>query len=94
VEIEKLISALEETVSFLQKSESSDWSAMPVEEIIRRLEAEVAKAKDLKLVDITLLDRLFAPTGVIQEISIDNGWGTKLLRIAEVVDEFTGTRSR
>jgi hypothetical protein len=42
-------------------------------------------------VDVDLLDRLFAPIGVIQEISIDNGWGTKFLRISEVVDQFTGT---
>ena len=34
MEEEKLISALEETVSYLRKSQSSDWSNMPVEEII------------------------------------------------------------
>ena len=37
--------------------------------------------------DIYTLELLFAPTGVIQEISIDNGWGTKFLCIAEVVDQ-------
>jgi hypothetical protein len=37
------------------------------------------------------LEVLFAPTGVIQEISIDDGWGTKFLRVAEVVDQFTGS---
>jgi len=70
MEIEKLISALEE--------------------IIRRLEAEINKARNAKPVDVILLDRLFAPTGVIQETSIDNGWGTKFLRISEVVDQFIG----
>jgi hypothetical protein len=89
MEIEKLIFALEETISLLRNSQSSDWSSLSVEEIIRRLEAEVVKAKNSKPVDINLLDYLFAPTGVIQETSIDNGWGTKFLRISEVVDEFT-----
>jgi len=90
MEIEKLIYALEETISNLKISESTDWSNMPVEEIIRRLEVEIAKARNEKVVDINLLERLFAPTGVIQEISINNGWGTRFLRISEVIDEFTG----
>jgi hypothetical protein len=92
MEIEKFASALEEALSYLRRSQRSDWSNMSVEEIIRRLEAEVVKAKNLKPVDVVLLDRLFAPTGVIQEISIDNQWGTQFLRISEVIDEFTSGR--
>jgi hypothetical protein len=91
MEIEKLIDALEETISYLQKSQPSDWAPMPVEEIIRRLEIEAVKAKNARPVDVNLLDRLFAPTGVIQEISIENGWGTQFLRISEVVDEVTAS---
>ena len=90
MEIERLISALQETISYLRKSESSGWSNMPIEVIIRKLEAEITRLRSAKLVDIILLDRLFAPTGIIQETSIDNGWGTKFLRISEVVDEFIG----
>ena len=90
MEVEKLISALEETISHLRKSRSSDWSSIPVEEIIRRLEAEISKASNAKPVDVVLLDRLFAPTGVIQETSIDNGWGTKFISISEVVDQCIG----
>jgi hypothetical protein len=45
MEIEKLISALEETISYLRKSDSSDWAPMPVEELIRKLEAEITKAE-------------------------------------------------
>ena len=41
--------------------------------------------------DVNLLDRLFAPTGAIQEISIENGWGTEFLRISEVIDRFTSS---
>ena len=88
MEVEKLIIALEETILFLRKSESSGWSNMPIEQIITNLEAEVSRAKDAKPIDVITLDRLFAPTGVIQETSIDNGWGTKFLRISEVIEEF------
>lgn len=89
MEVEKLIYALQETISSLRTSEASDPSQMSVEEMIRRLEAEVAKVKDAKPVDIILLDRLFAPTGEIQKISINNGWGTRFLRISETIDRFT-----
>ena len=89
MELENLISALEETISCLRKSQSSAWAPLSVEEIIARLETELAKAKTAKPMDVNLLDRLFAPTGLIQEISIDNGWGTKFLRISEVIDQFT-----
>ena len=90
MEIESLIAALDETIALLQKSESSGWSSMSVDEMIRRLEAEIRKAQNRKPLDVILLDRLFAPTGAIQEISIDNGWGTRFLHISEVVDEFAG----
>jgi hypothetical protein len=89
MEIEKLIYALQETISCLRQSQPSHWSPMSAEKIIRKLENEVIKARNLSPIDMNLLDRLFAPTGVIQEISISNGWGTKFLRISEVVDEFT-----
>jgi len=90
MEVEKLISALEETISYLRRSTSSDWSNVPVEQIIRRLEGEIAKAQNAKPIDVNFLERLFAPTGVIQEASIDNGWGTQFLRISAIIDEFIG----
>jgi hypothetical protein len=90
METEKLIFALQETISYLRKSQVSNWSPMPVEEIIRRLEAELTKAQNAKPMDVNLLERLFAPTGAIQEISIENGWGARFLRLSEAVDEFIG----
>ena len=90
MEVDQLVSALNETISFLRMTPSLESLSMPVDEVIRRLEAEIAKAKNAKPIDVNFLDRLFAPTGVIQKISIENGWGTKFLRLSEVVDQFTG----
>lgn len=90
MEIEILISALEETISYLRTSEETGWSALSPDEIIRKLEVELTRARNAQPVDVIKLERLFAPTGVIQEVSIDNGWGTKFLRLSEVVDEFIG----
>lgn len=89
METDKLIFALQETISHLRTSQSLNGSDLSVEEIIRRLETEINKARNAKPIDVNLLDRLFAPTGVLQEISIGNSWGTTFLRISEVVDEFT-----
>ncbi|HZM22062.1 MAG TPA: hypothetical protein VFC02_09975 [Anaerolineales bacterium] len=87
MEVEKLISSLEETLSLLQNSQSSDWAHMSVEEIITRLETEISKAKNSQPIDAKLISLLFAPTGAIQETSIDNGWGNDFLRISEVIDK-------
>lgn len=90
MEVDQLVSALNETITLLRTSRTSGKISMPVDEVIRRLEAEVAKAENAKPIDVNLLDRFFAPTGVIQEISVENGWGTRFLRLSEVVDQFTG----
>jgi hypothetical protein len=89
VEIEKLLSALHETISFLQSSQSSNWTSMSVEDIIQQLESEIVKAKNSQPIDPKLLAILFAPTGAIQETSIHNGWGDEFLRISEIIDQFT-----
>jgi len=86
VEVDYLVVALEKTLSFLRESESSLYSSLTVEEVIRELEEHLDKWKKLQLVDIERLRFLFGPTGSIQEISIDNGWGREFLEIAEAVD--------
>jgi len=92
VEVEKLISALEEILIFLRDSESSDYSHTSVEEIIDKLESELAKATTSQPVNTKLLGFLFGPTGPIQETAIDNGWGMEYLRISDVIDQFTETK--
>ena len=93
MEIEKLISVLEETLILLRSSESSDYSSMPVDEMIEKLAIELEKAGSSQAMDAELLSFLFAPTGPIQETAIDNGWGEEFLRISKVVDQFTGESS-
>ena len=62
---------------------------MSVEEMIQELESEIDRIKNSQPQDAKRIGFLFAPTGPIQETSIDNGWGDEFLRIAEVVDQFT-----
>ncbi|MFT3896025.1 MAG: hypothetical protein QM730_30790 [Anaerolineales bacterium] len=91
MEIERLISALQELIALLRESRSSDWASKSVQEIMRDLESEIDKAVNLQPISKGHLGFLFAPTGAIQETAIDNGWGEEFLRIAEIVDQFTDT---
>ena len=86
---QELSTTLQETILFLQNSQSSDWASMSVEEIIQELESMLASLKNAQFVDIQHLGFLFAPTGAIQETAIDNGWGDDFLRIASIVDQYT-----
>jgi len=89
-----LIVALQETIAHLRKSESSIWAGRSVEEIVQDLESELAKAQTSRRLDTDLLKSLFAPTGAIQDTSIDNGWGDEFLRISQIIDQFTGSVSK
>ena len=90
----ELIAALEETISHLRKSKSSIWAGISVDEIVQELESEIARAQNSRSMDTNLLRLLFAPTGAIQDTSIDNGWGDEFLRISEVVDKLTDSGSK
>jgi hypothetical protein len=87
MEIAELIRALEETISLLQESQSSDWAGLSVAEICAELEAEILKVTSSQPIDTKRIGFLFAPTGAIQETAIDNGWGDQYLRIASIIDQ-------
>lgn len=86
MEVDYLVVALEKTLSLLWESESSLYGSLSVEEVICQLEDKLDKRKKSQQVDIERLRFLFAPTGSIQEISIDNGWGKEFLEIANIID--------
>ena len=62
---------------------------MEIERLISALEFEIARSRSSQSIDTKRLGQLFAPTGAIQEISIENDWGDEFLQIAEIGDEFT-----
>ena len=90
MEVDKLVLALERTLSFLRESESSDWASLSVEEVVRQLADELGKARNSQLLDLKKLRYLYAPTGSLQEISIYNGWGKEFIEISNTIDHFIG----
>lgn len=81
--MEELIVALEKVLLLLGKSQLSAWGASSPEE-----EMELNKIRTLQQADKKLLQFLFAPTGSVQEISIDNGWGDEFIEISEIIDKY------
>jgi hypothetical protein len=90
MEIAKVVSILEETTVLLRTSLPSEKTSMTVGELMDALEAEIARAREEHSTDTDRLKMLFAPTGPIQEISIDNGWGNDFLRISQIMDGLLG----
>jgi len=87
---EKLVSAIKRTTKLLDQSEDSDWSSLSAEEIKQILEQElnnIAQNKGFNKVELAVL---YAPTGAIQETAMVNGWDEEYLKIAEIIDKFTG----
>ena len=64
---------------------------MSVEEATQSLESEAARARDRQSIDTERLKMLFAPTGAIQEIARENGWGDDFLRISRIIDQSIDT---
>ena len=92
MEVDNLVLALEKTLSLLGESKSSDWAGLTVEEVIRQLEDELDRARNSQPMDLKRLGFLFAPTGTLQEISIDNDWANEFLEISKTIDKHTNAK--
>lgn len=92
--MERLANVLEEVILRLKSSDDSIWSYLSVDEVISRLESEVEKIASNQPVDVEQLNFLFLPTGCIQEISIDNGWGDEFVELSKPLDEFVEAHRR
>jgi len=87
----ELISAFEEIIELLKKSEDTIWANYTVEEAVEILQIELENYKKTQKFSESgknTINLLFLPTGALQEISIDNGWGNKFVKIADVFDKY------
>jgi len=87
--MEELFTALENAILLLRKSRPSTWGALSPTEAMEFLELERNKVRTSQQFDKKLLQSLFAPTGSIQEISINNGWGDEFIEISKIIDKYT-----
>ena len=69
----------------------SHWAGAEdaTDEIDRWIDRIETVERDIPRRDI---DLLFAPTGILQEVSVSSGWGDEFLRLAEDYDKATGQK--
>jgi hypothetical protein len=87
--MEELVAAIENAMLMLRKSRPSVWSAFSPGQAIELLEIELNQIQIVQQFNQGLLQSLFAPTGSIQEISIENDWRDKFIEISKIVDQYT-----
>ncbi|MGE4158142.1 MAG: hypothetical protein AB7F75_03510 [Planctomycetota bacterium] len=85
-----LKNALIEAKVELKTSEDSVYAGRSVEQVVAILDSQIESIETSKTIDRMLLANIFGPTASIQEISMNNGWSKKYMKIADVIDLYTG----
>jgi len=78
---------LEEIVKHLNRSTDSAFAGKSVAELKAFAEGCLEKTINNENPDFDELKYFLAPTGALQETSIDNGWGEEFLRIAATIEK-------
>lgn len=84
---ESFYDCIQVTIEKIEASEDSIWAGLSGQEVVMDLKFAVEKVKEGKEYDRGHISMLYAPTGSIQEIAIDNGWGEEFLRISSNFDK-------
>lgn len=69
----------------LAESGESEWATASVRELQGQIDALLNKGL-LTETDKARLRFMVAPTGSLQEVAIDNGWGDSFLRLADSIE--------
>lgn len=85
----RIINILKEVKTFIEvPNVDTSWSGYDTaQDLIMDLNNYIKRAEELDETVITEINLLFAPTGALQEISINNGWSDGFIKIAERFDE-------
>jgi len=83
-----VMEALRRIRELVASSRSSSWANEDVEVISRHLDAAIVALESGAPVDRANLRLLVAPTGALQETSLENGWGDEFLSLSRAVEAF------
>ena len=79
--------SLNRTIELLSESEESAYALKKPEAIVFILNETLDKLNEDNIEQVlSEISILFAPTGDIQEISIENGWGKEFLELSTICD--------
>ena len=81
-DLRKLIDVLKETRTLIAlDSNNFSWSSWPDQDrALSEINSIIAQLENSFVPEIGIL---FAPTGLIQEVSLNSGWGNQFLELAE-----------
>jgi len=82
----EISAVLTDCLRHILASEDSAYSAMSARVLAETLQNTIAKLERDEPIDKAELRLLFAPTGDLQETSIDNGWGDEFVALSARFD--------
>ncbi len=88
----ELLPVLEETLGLVEQSHDSLWSPDTVPQLSSFLRSQIGLLKRGLPIDRQALSTVFLPTGSLQDVSIDSGWGQRFIELAAAVDRCLGLR--
>src|SRR4051812_14637105 len=87
-----LAEKLDNVCNLIEASDDALYSRSPNADILRslkKIKLRLANSGPIEKLELDQLGILFGPTGSIQEVSIDNGWGDKFLELAQEIDQLS-----
>lgn len=86
------IENLDELCNLIERSDDSVYAHLTRSEIIQVLQSIKNDFSQTGAFDKVQLDFLLAPTGSIQEISMNNHWGEKFVQLAQKIEAETNSK--
>lgn len=82
-----MISVLRDVRVQLQQSKESLYAPLTPQDIIAILDREIASLESVRqFTNVAELKSLFLPTAEIQDISLDNGWSPRYIKLSSRFD--------
>jgi len=88
---EQLKIELNKLLNYLDISQDSVYASKTVEELKLFLTESINKINSEHTLEIDKIKFLIAPTGSLQDTSIDNGWGEEFVIIADKIERYINT---
>lgn len=86
----QLIEVFNETIEHLSKADDISWGGMSAAEVVMDLKISIEELETGKKLDKNYLKTHYAPTGLIQEHSIEHNWSKEYMELASKFDKLIG----
>lgn len=84
--VNALSNVLREVRVLLSGSQDSAWAVVTVSDLLVSIDKQIASLDASQACYVSDLKQIFAPTGALQDIAADNGWGSQFIRLSAEFD--------